>query len=118
MPAKYVIHTVGPVFRGGRSREAATLASCYRESITLADDHGIQSIAFPSISTGAYGYPIDEASEIAVHTVVETLAASVKLELVRFVLFDVSTRTAYMQAAEKLSRQPLRISVIFDQGHS
>jgi O-acetyl-ADP-ribose deacetylase (regulator of RNase III) len=118
MPAKYVIHTVGPVYRGGRGGEAAALASCYRQSIEIADDHGIRSIAFPSISTGAYGYPVDEAAEIAVRTVVETLAAPVKVELVRFVLFDVSTLEAYMQAAEKLSRQPLQISVIFEQGHS
>ena len=104
MPAKYVIHTVGPVSRGGRAGEAATLASCYRQSIEVADDHGIRSIAFPSVSTGAYGYPVHEAAEIAVRTVVETLAAHVKVELVRFVLFDVATLDAYIQAAEKLSR--------------
>jgi O-acetyl-ADP-ribose deacetylase (regulator of RNase III) len=118
MPAKYVIHTVGPVFRGGRGGEAATLATSYRESIQIADDHGISSIAFPSISTGAYGYPVDEAAEIAVRTVAETLPACVKLDLVRFVLFDVTTRNAYTHAAQKLSQQPRGISVIFDQGHS
>jgi len=58
LPAKYVIHTVGPVYRGGQQREAETLASCYHESIRIADDHGIRSLAFPSISTGAFGYPV------------------------------------------------------------
>src|ERR1700674_5926281 len=66
LPAKYVIHAVGPVYRGGRQHEAETLASCYRESIRITDDHGIKSVAFPSISTGAFGYPVHEAAEIAV----------------------------------------------------
>ena len=65
LPASYVIHTVGPIYRDGSQHEAETLASCYRESIRLADDHGIHSLSFPAISTGAYGYPIDEAAEIA-----------------------------------------------------
>src|ERR1700682_6468153 len=91
LPAKYVIHTVGPVYRGGRQHDAETLASCYRKCIRLADDHGIKSLAFPSISTGAFGYPVHEASEIAVRTIVEVLPPSAHVEQVRFVLFDIAT---------------------------
>lgn len=118
MAAKYVIHTVGPVYRGGRHGEASTLASCYRESIAVADDHAIKSLSFPSISTGAYRYPVGAAAEVALRTVVEALSASMQVEVVRFVLFDVSTREAYVQAAEKLSQQRLPNSVIFEKGLS
>jgi O-acetyl-ADP-ribose deacetylase len=118
MTAKYVIHTVGPVYRGGRQGEAETLASCYRESIRLAEDHGIRSLAFPSISTGAYGYPVDRAAAIAVRTVAEALPSSVQLELIRFVLFDIATCNAYVSAAEELSQQGLANSVIFEKGTS
>ena len=118
MPAKYVIHTVGPIYRGGRQHEAETLASCYRECIEVADDHGIRSLAFPSISTGAYGYPVHEAAEIAVRTVAGALPSSAHLELVRFVLFDLATCEAYVQSAEKLSQQALLISAIFEKGPS
>ncbi|UCH54067.1 MAG: O-acetyl-ADP-ribose deacetylase [Pseudomonadota bacterium] len=68
LPAKYVIHTVGPVYHGGKSNEATLLANCYRNSLELALQNGAKSIAFPSISTGAYGYPKDEAARIAVST--------------------------------------------------
>lgn len=118
MAAKYVIHTVGPIYRGGRHDEAETLESCYRESMEIADDHAVHSISFPSISTGAYRYPVDEASEIAVRTVIERLPLSTHVEQVRFVLFDLATREAYVRAAEKLSQQALPISVIFESGHS
>lgn len=66
LPAKYVIHTVGPVYHGGKSNESTLLASCYRNSLELALQHGVRTIAFPSISTGAYGYPKEEAARIAV----------------------------------------------------
>jgi len=66
LPAKHVIHTVGPVYHGGKSNEATLLANCYRNSLELALQHGVRSIAFPSISTGAYGYPKEEAARIAV----------------------------------------------------
>ena len=118
LPATYVVHTVGPVYRGGKQREAETLASSYRESIRLADDHGIRSLAFPSISTGAYGYPVHEAAEIAVRTVIEHLPAAPHLRHVRFVLFDLATCNAYVQAAEKVSREPLANSAIFEKGPS
>jgi len=76
LPAKYIIHTVGPVWRGGAAGEAATLASCYRRSLEVAASIGLESISFPSISTGIFGYPIDQAARIAVSTVHETLASS------------------------------------------
>src|ERR1700687_3256780 len=116
LPAKYVIHAVGPVYRGGRQHEAETLSSCYRESIRITDDHGIKSVAFPSISTGAFGYPVHEASEIAVRAIVEALPPCAHLERVRFVLFDIATREAYVRAAEKQSREPRAIPAIFDKG--
>ena len=118
MTAQYVIHTVGPVYRGGRQREAETLASCYSECIRLAEDHGISSVAFPSISTGAYGYPVDKAAAIAVRSVAEALPSCAQVTLIRFVLFDIATCDAYISAAEKLSQQGLANSVIFEKGTS
>ena len=117
-PAKYVIHTVGPVYRAGDEREAETLASCYRESIRIADEQGIKSVAFPSISTGAFGYPVHEAAEIAVRTVADILPQSIDVEHVRFVLFDIRTCQAYVRAAEKMSQQAPSISAIFEKGPS
>jgi len=114
----YVIHTVGPVYRRGERSNAATLASCYRESIRLADDHGIKSIAFPSISTGAFGYPVHEAATIAIRTVNEFLPSSVHLEHVRFVLFDSATCGAYSRAVETLSQQSSSHPAIFEKGRS
>jgi O-acetyl-ADP-ribose deacetylase len=118
LPAKYVIHTVGPVYRGGRQHEAETLANCYRECIRIADDHGIKSLAFPSISTGAFGYPVHEAAPIAVRTIIEALPPCAHVEQVRFVLFDIATREAYVRAAEKISREPRVTSAIFEKGPS
>jgi O-acetyl-ADP-ribose deacetylase (regulator of RNase III) len=104
LSAKYVIHTVGPVYRNGRAGEKDTLASCYRESVRLADEHGIHSISFPSISTGAYGYPVEEAAEIAVTSVVEALLSAGAVTQVRFILFDGHTLKAFSAAAEKISK--------------
>ena len=102
LPAQHVIHTVGPVYRGGNHGEAETLASCHRESIRFAEESRLQSLAFPAISTGAYGYPVAEAGAIAVAAVVDALRATIHVRKVRFVLFDVSTLRAYTRAAEKL----------------
>ncbi|PJB38574.1 MAG: O-acetyl-ADP-ribose deacetylase, partial [Deltaproteobacteria bacterium CG_4_9_14_3_um_filter_44_9] len=89
---RYVIHTVGPVYNGGGRNEAALLESAYRESLKLASSKGLRSIAFPSISTGAYGYPLAEAANIALKTVIDYLKANTDITLVRFVLFG---RQAY-----------------------
>jgi O-acetyl-ADP-ribose deacetylase (regulator of RNase III) len=118
LPATYVIHTVGPVYGGGKRGEAETLASCYRESIRTADDHGIRSLAFPSISTGAYGYPVHEAADVAIQAVIDALPSTTHVQLVRFVLFDVSDCKTYVRTAEKLSQQPLLKSAIFEKGSS
>jgi len=117
LSAKYVIHTVGPVYRG-QKYEAETLASCYRESIQLADDHGIRSIAFPAISTGAFGYPVHEAADIAVNTIAHVLPPCVHVESVRFILFDIATRKAYARAAGELSQHLPANSAIFEKGPS
>ena len=105
LPAKYVIHTVGPVYRGGEHGEAELLASCHCESVRLADEHQLKSLAFPAISTGAYGYPVHEAAPIAVSSTVASLALSTHMTLCRFVLFDISTLRAFERAAEKLSKE-------------
>ncbi len=88
LPARYVIHTVGPVWSGGRRGEPALLRSCYERSLALAEEHELRSIAFPAISTGAYGYPIEAATRIAVETVRDSLERPSSLELVRFVCFS------------------------------
>jgi len=102
LPAKYVIHTVGPIYRGGNQGEVKALQSCHRESIRLADEHLVESLSFPAISTGAYGYPVTAAAEIAVASAADALGSTTHLNRVRFVLFDVSTLRAYTRAAEKL----------------
>lgn len=116
LAAKYVIHTVGPVYRGGDGAEAETLASCHRESIRLADQHGIESLAFPAISTGVFGYPVVEAAPVAVSSVIEELASVHHVTKVRFVLFDTATLRAYGRAAETLNRSnsvsPFRIEKV------
>jgi len=88
LPAKYVIHAVGPVWRGGGKGEADLLASAYRSSLALAEERGVRSIAFPAISCGVYGFPIPEAAEIAVRAVRAHVAAGTKLEKILLVCFD------------------------------
>jgi O-acetyl-ADP-ribose deacetylase len=100
--ARHVIHTVGPIFRGGNHRESETLASCHRESIRLADEQRLTSVSFPAISTGAYGYPVHEAAPVALSATLEALASSRHVKLCRFVLFDASTVRAFEHAAELL----------------
>jgi O-acetyl-ADP-ribose deacetylase len=113
LAAKYVIHTVGPVYHGGEQGEAEKLASCHRESIRLAEEHAIESLSFPAISTGAFGYPVSEAAPIAIAATVEALSAAHHVGRVRFVLFDLATLQAYTGAAEKFSASytanPIRI---------
>ena len=104
LAAKYVIHTVGPVYGRSDQGEAKTLTSCYHESIRIADDHDIHSLAFPSISTGAFGYPLHEAAPVAVAAAVDGLMAAIHVKHARFVLFDAATVTAYTTAFEKLRR--------------
>jgi O-acetyl-ADP-ribose deacetylase len=118
LSAKYVIHTVGPVYGGGQNREPETLASCYRESISIADDHGIRSLAFPSISTGAFGYPVHLAASVAIQAVIDVLPGATHVQQVRFVLFDSQDCTTYIRAAEKLLQQQPAISATFEKGPS
>ncbi len=103
LPARLVIHTVGPVWRGGGSGEADLLRSCYAECMLLARQSGLQSVAFPSVSTGVYGYPIRQAAEIAVRTVARQLDTHPDtVSLARFVLFDDQTLEQYRQALEEV----------------
>lgn len=98
LPAKYVIHTPGPIWQGGRYGEEELLASCYRSCLELAAEHGIKRIAFPSISTGIYGFPIEKAAPIAVHTIRIFCKDHPQIEEVRMVCFDQRTKTYYEKA--------------------
>ncbi len=103
LAARYVIHTVGPVWRGGSAGEPARLASCYRNSLLLAARNGVRTIAFPSISTGVYGYPAAKAAPVALAAVAAALEKEEGApERVRFVLFDDATFEAYRAALERL----------------
>jgi len=105
LPARRVIHTVGPVWRGGGKGEPELLASAYRNSLRVARDEGLRTVAFPSISTGAYGYPTEKAAEVALRTVRETIEANPgAFDEVRFVLFSEADFGTYRGAAEKLVR--------------
>ncbi len=118
LAAHHVIHTVGPVWQGGNHGESETLMSCYRESLRLADQRKLKSLAFPSISTGAFGYPVEKAAEMAVLAVATALASAHHVRDVRFVLFDqhslaVYTRVAYTFATtypNQYRYQPARAS--------
>ncbi|TPI40739.1 O-acetyl-ADP-ribose deacetylase [Mesorhizobium sp. B3-1-6] len=98
LPARYVIHTVGPVWQGGGKGEAELLASCYRRSLEIALGHDCRTIAFPAISTGIYGYPKDQATEIAVGTVSSFLRQNAVPDVVTFCCFDEQTAEIYRQA--------------------
>jgi len=104
LPAKHVIHTVGPVWRDGAHGEEELLANCYRNSLRLAVQHGLKTIAFPAISTGVYRFPPDLACRIAVRTVREFLAGESSIEKVLFVCFDASTHELYKAAGVQGSR--------------
>jgi O-acetyl-ADP-ribose deacetylase (regulator of RNase III) len=98
LPAKYVVHTVGPVWRGGRNHEPELLASCYRRSLALAAEHGAKSVAMPAISCGIFGYPISEATAIAVRETVAFLRQNPNLDLVIFTAFSDEVFRAYESA--------------------
>ena len=102
LPARHVIHTVGPVWHGGGQGEAALLASAYRNSLALAKERGLASIAFPSISTGAYGYPIDQAARVALRTTLDELELAGSLRSVTFVLFGRRDLEVYEQALQEV----------------
>jgi O-acetyl-ADP-ribose deacetylase (regulator of RNase III) len=102
LKAKYVIHAVGPVWRGGEHSEAELLAGAYRRSLELAVEHDCRSIAFPAISAGVYGYPMDLAARIAIATIIDFLQKNGRPELVRFVLFNEGAYGAFSAAMEEL----------------
>lgn len=105
LPCKYVIHTVGPIYRGGNSGEPQLLANAYKNSMKLALEKKIRIIAFPSISTGVYSYPLEEAAEIAVKTVNDFyMEHQNEFDCIRFVLFDDRTKQAYENAINKIRK--------------
>jgi len=104
LPAKYVIHTVGPVWRGGNANEDELLTSCYRNSLQLAVENSVKTIAFPSISTGAYRFPVKRAAEIAIREIVKFLQDNDSIERVLMVCFDEKTMEAYSEALSKFSK--------------
>ena len=106
LPAKYVFHAVGPIYRGGTEGEAETLASAYRACLSLAEENGVEYMSFPSISTGVFGYPVDEAAPIAVMEVVSHLRRDgTRLRRAVFVLYDDQTFSAYQLAAGVAGRK-------------
>ena len=104
LACRRVIHAVGPVFRGGQLGEPERLASCYRESLALAEAHDLRSIAFPSIATGVFGYPVSAAARVALSTVARALASPSRVELVRFVLFSDADLETYAAELAELGR--------------
>jgi O-acetyl-ADP-ribose deacetylase (regulator of RNase III) len=106
LPARYVIHTVGPVWRGGGAGEDKLLASCYRSSLELAVGYGCRTVAFPAISCGIYGYPVDRAARIAVAEVRRFLEATDRIDQVLLVAFDSDTRSALASAVAAMNEVP------------
>lgn len=107
LPAKYVIHAVGPVYRDGHRGEPETLASCYRRSLELAAEYGARNVTFPAISTGVYGYPRDEAARVSIAAVLETLRKpGCEIESVAFVLFGADALHSFEAAALELLGGP------------
>ena len=116
LPCKHVIHTVGPIWRGGNRKEPELLANCYRNSLKVAMENGVRKIAFPSISTGVYSYPLDQAAEIAATTVSDFLDKNPDaFDLVEWVLFDARTFAAYKNVLDKLQAERIINSPLFDE---
>ncbi len=105
LPAKHVIHTVGPIWQGGDANEDELLASCYRSSLMLAVENNVKTIAFPSISTGAYGFPVKRAADIAIREIARFLEENNSIEKVLMVCFDEKTMKAYSEALSKLRKE-------------
>lgn len=105
LKARYVIHTVGPVYHDGKRHEAELLTNAYRNSLTLASLHKLKSVAFPSISTGAYGYPMGKAAMIALKTVIDYVKTHTDIQLVRFVLFGSKAYQTYEKALQELTKK-------------
>ena len=103
LPARYVIHTPGPVWHGGGHGEEELLASCYRSCLALASEYGCRTVDFPSISTGVYRFPLDKAARIAIGTIAAYLDGHPEIERVRMVCFDERTESFYREALEKLT---------------
>jgi O-acetyl-ADP-ribose deacetylase (regulator of RNase III) len=106
LKAKYVIHTVGPIWHGGRSDEAERLVSAYRESLKLAVEKGLKSISFPAISTGAYGYPLERATRVALTTAMDFARGDDSLQEIRFVLYDSYSYKVYADTLRELTPKP------------
>ena len=104
LPAKYVIHTPGPVWHGGGHGEEQLLASCYRSCLELAKEYGCKSVDFPSISTGVYHFPLDKAADIAIGAIADFLKANPEIERVRMVCFDEKTKAHYDRALAQLDK--------------
>ncbi len=100
--ARYVIHAVGPIYRDGKHNEAALLASAYRTALELASQHQCASVAFPAISTGAYGYPMEDAARIAFRTIIDYLEQHPEIKLVRMVLYDARAYTIHARVLEEV----------------
>jgi O-acetyl-ADP-ribose deacetylase (regulator of RNase III) len=115
LPAKHVIHAAGPVWEGGTRGEARILAKCYRESMRVADDMGLYSIAFPAISTGIFRYPVEQAAWVAIPTLIDCLAAAKHVVMVSLVLFDDVTRDIFADTAlaqrQPASGKPYEVSI-------
>jgi O-acetyl-ADP-ribose deacetylase (regulator of RNase III) len=106
LPARYVIHAVAPIYRGGGQNEASLLRDAYRNSLLLADQHALRSIAFPALGTGAYGYPLDAAAEIALETMAAHLQGPTSLQWVAMVLFDPRALAVHRRALRRLLERP------------
>jgi O-acetyl-ADP-ribose deacetylase (regulator of RNase III) len=107
LPARFVIHTVGPIWRGGKNGEPEILTNCYRNSLQLAAENGIKTIGFPAISCGAYGYPIEAAAQTALKTMREFVASEDKIDKVIFVLWSEDVCKVFASTLKSLNRNPL-----------